>query len=339
MNIESSKPLREFNSFGFDISAEYFVSVHNTNELAEALEWSKKKNISVLILGGGSNTVLTRNVDGLVIHIAIDGYNELPVADENYANLNVGAGVNWHQLVIKTLSKKLFGLENLAMIPGSAGAAPIQNIGAYGSEIKEVITSVEVLDKTTSELSVINNSDCAFGYRHSIFKTNAGSNYVVTAINLKLCRLDNPRIEYQALRDVLNQQGIENPTSQQVFNSVSEIRRTKLPDPTQLGNAGSFFKNPVIDRHQLDTLKQTYYKLPHFDQPDGTFKLPAAWLIEQAGWKGHRAGPVGVHSKQALVLVNHGGGNGQQIAILAEQVRNDIQQKFGIALEREPVIY
>lgn len=339
MNIEFSKQLHDYNSFGFDISAEFFVSVRTTTDLKEALEWSRNKNIPSFILGGGSNTVFTRNVVGLVIHIAIDGYSEHALADKNYANLKVGAGVNWHQLVIKTLQNKLYGLEHLALIPGCAGAAPIQNIGAYGSEIKDALISVDVLDKTSGELSVLNNSDCHFDYRHSIFKTPAGNDFVVTAINLKLSRLDQPQIKYKALQDALDQRAIENAGSQQIFDSVCEIRRAKLPDPDKLGNAGSFFKNPVISRQLLDTLLQTHKKLPHFEQSDGYFKVPAAWLIDRAGWKGHRKGSVGVHSEQALVLVNLGGGNGQQIAILAEQIRNDIQNQFGIALEREPVLY
>lgn len=339
MNIETNKPLRNYNSFGFNISAEYFVSVHDVTELTEALEWSKGKNISSLILGGGSNTVFTRNVSGLVIHIAIDGYSERSLADKDYAGIKAGSGVNWHQLVIKTLNDKLFGLETLALIPGSAGAAPIQNIGAYGSEIKETLISVDVLDKTNGKVLVLSNSDCEFGYRHSIFKTPAGANYVVTAIDLKLSRLDQPTIKYKALRDALDERAIEDANSQQVFESVCEIRSAKLPDPAKLGNAGSFFKNPLINRQQLDTLLPSHKELPHFEQPDGTFKVPAAWLIDRAGWKGHRAGSVGVHSEQALVLVNLGDGNGQQIAILAEQIRTDIQQRFGIVLEREPVLY
>ncbi len=315
--------------------------MQNTESLAEALEWSKQHHYPVFILGGGSNCVFTRNVAGLVIHIAIPGI-ELPTAttiDHATATIKAGAGVNWHQLVIEALSRNLFGLENLALIPGCAGAAPIQNIGAYGTEIGDILTSVEVLNRKSGEQLTLSASDCDLGYRHSLFKTPAGSDFIVTAINLKLSRQDMPNIQYKALQQTLQSRGIENPGCQQVFDTVCEIRQAKLPDPTRLGNAGSFFKNPVISRQQLDAILKINEKLPHFPQANDNFKVPAAWLIDQAGWKGHRSGPVGVHKAQALVLVNHGGGNGQQIAILAEQIKKDILKRFGVTLEREPVLY
>ena len=339
MNIETNKPLLSFNSFGFHVHAEYFVSVRNIPELAEALQWAKQQNCSSFILGGGSNTIFTRDVSGLVIHISIGGYEKSHQSDSNFTNLKIGAGMDWHQLVTRTLDDRLFGLETLALIPGSAGAAPIQNIGAYGTEVRDMLTSVDVLEKSTGELLKLSNTDCEFGYRDSIFKRTAGNNYVVTAIHLKLSHHNKPSIKYPALRDRLNNDGIDNPDCQQVFHSVCQIRSSKLPDPAILGNAGSFFKNPVINRQQLDSLLRKHPDLPHFEQASENYKVPAAWLIDQAGWKGHRTGAVGVHSEQALVLVNHGGGDGQQIAVLAERIRHDIEQRFAISLEREPVLY
>lgn len=339
MNIESNKSLRAYNSFGFDIYADWFVSVHSQAQLSEALQWAKTSNRATLILGGGSNTVFTRDVNGLVIHIAIEGIETTTAVDEDSTLIKVGAGMNWHQLVETTLQQQLYGLENLALIPGSAGAAPIQNIGAYGTELGELLTQVEVLNTQSGETFHLDNSECEFGYRHSIFKTPAGKDYVVTAIHLKLSKKDRPKIEYKALQEILKQKNIEHPNCQQVFTSVCDIRRAKLPDPAHVGNAGSFFKNPVITRQQLDTILADHPDLPNFIQADGSYKVPAAWLIDHAGWKGHRKGPVGVHSEQALVLVNHGDGNGQQIAILADEIRNDILQRFSIALEREPVLY
>jgi len=339
VNIESNKSLRAYNSFGFDIYADWFVSVHTQAQLSEALHWARTSNRATLILGGGSNTVFTRNVNGLVIHIAIEGFEATAASDEDSTLIKVGAGVNWHQLVETTLQQQLYGLENLALIPGSAGAAPIQNIGAYGTELGELLTQVEVLDTRCGETLNLDNSECEFGYRHSIFKTPAGKDYVVTAIQLKLSNKDRPKVEYKALQEILKQKNIEQPNCHQVFTSVCDIRRAKLPDPAHVGNAGSFFKNPVITRQQLDTILADHADLPNFAQPDGSYKVPAAWLIDRAGWKGRRKGPIGVHSEQALVLVNHGDGNGQQIAILADEIRNDILQRFSIALEREPVLY
>lgn len=341
LNIESNKSLRFYNSFGFDINAEHFISVQSTESLAEALEWSKQHRHPVFVLGGGSNCVFTRNVTGVVIHIAIPGFDLPSVPSSGHATVTIkaGAGVNWHQLVIETLNRNLFGLENLALIPGCAGAAPIQNIGAYGTEISDLLTSVDAFNSKSGEQLTLSASECDFGYRHSLFKTPAGDNLIVTAINLKLSRDDLPNIQYKALQETLESRGIEKPGCQQVFDTVCEIRQAKLPDPARLGNAGSFFKNPVINRQQLDAILNINEKIPHFQQSDNNFKVPAAWLIDQAGWKGHRSGLVGVHKAQALVLVNHGGGNGQQIAILAEQIKKDILQRFGVTLEREPVLY
>ena len=337
MKIETEKSLKHYNSFGFDIRAEYFVSVASVTELHEAILWGNRKCVPTFILGGGSNIVFTRNVNGLVVHIDIRGITTEATA--GHIKVNVGAGESWHGLVAKTLEQNYFGLENLALIPGSAGAAPIQNIGAYGVEVAELLDTVEIYHRETGETFSLDNQDCQFGYRHSIFKTTAGSDYVVTAINLTLSAHDNPRFSYRALENALTASGHHAPNAQQVFDAVCAIRSAKLPNPQQVGNVGSFFKNPIINRQQLDELKTKHTQIPYYPDKHGHFKIPAAWLIEQAGWKGHQVDNVGVHHAQALVLVNHGGGNGQQIAVLANNIKQDILRRYGVPLEREPTLY
>ncbi len=330
MHIRENESLRDRNSFGFDIRAEYFCSASSIDEVKEALAWQQSKNLQLLVLGGGSNTVFTRNVSGLVLHLAIDNLAAKTSGDT--VSVAVGAGINWHSLVKSTVFNGHYGLENLALIPGNAGAAPIQNIGAYGKEVCDNLESVEVIHRTTGEQLTLSNTECQFGYRHSLFKTPKGSDFIVLGINLELSTIDDPVVTYDALAN-------KDPTAKQVFQQVCVIRSSKLPDPSVIGNAGSFFKNPIVPRLQVDALRDEYPSLPVYLQSDGSCKLPAAWLIDQAGWKGHRIDGVGVHDKQALVLVNHGTGNGQQIAILANEIRTDIKNRYNIELEREPVIY
>ena len=338
MHISENVSLRERNSFGFDISAEYFCSAASIEEVREALIWQQSKKCPLLILGAGSNTVFTRNVEGLVLHIAI---NELSTTiNDTTVTVNAGAGINWHTLVESTVFSGHYGLENLALIPGNAGAAPIQNIGAYGKEVCDNLISVDAIHQQTLDTVTLENSDCDFGYRHSLFKTKTGSDMIVLGITLRLSTIDNPVITYQALKDAIedNATGAE-PDASAVFKHVCNLRQSKLPDPSVTGNAGSFFKNPVVASQQVDALLASYPELPVYPQPGDNYKLPAAWLIDQAGWKGHRSGDVGVHDRQALVLVNHGTGSGQQIATLADEIRMDIKKRFKIELEREPVIY
>jgi len=334
MQISENVSLQARNSFGFDVSAEYFCAPTSIDEVRETLEWQRKHKHALLILGGGSNTVFTRNVTGLVMHIAIDHLT----SDANTSDImvSVGAGVNWHQLVKTTVFNNQFGLENLALIPGSAGAAPIQNIGAYGKELCDNLISVDVIDRNTGQCNTLTKEECNFAYRHSLFKTPAGASFIVTGINLKLSKEDTPQTHYQALQESL---GDTTATAQSIFNHVCQLRESKLPDPSIIGNAGSFFKNPILPRQQVDTLLQEYPELPVYSHSTTHCKVPAAWLIDRAGWKGHRKGPIGVHDRQALVLVNHGGGNGQQIATLAEEIQQDVRQRYNISLEREPVLY
>ncbi len=337
MQPEINKSLRHHNSFGFDVTAEYFTSVGSVAELTEALEWSRRKALPVFILGGGSNTVFTKNVAGLVIHVGITGIRT--TAADDTISIDIGAGCNWHKLVVDTLQQGYYGLENLALIPGLAGAAPIQNIGAYGVEISDRLHSVDVIDRHDGKSLTLSHSDCGFGYRHSLFKTDAGRNFVITSVTLNLSATDHTSVNYQALKDALQQRGITTPNAHDVFNCVCAVRASKLPDPQQIGNAGSFFKNPTLNKQQLAQLQSNCAGIPVYPQADDHFKIPAAWLIEKAGWKGHRSGAVGVHNRQALVLVNHGGGNGQQIARLATDIQQDIKTKYNIELEREPGLY
>lgn len=343
MQISQNVSLRKRNSFGFDISAEYFCEPGSLEDIAEALEWRTKHQTPLFILGGGSNTLFTRNVDGLVMHIAINHLNSEPASTpptsnqtNNTITVSAGAGVNWHELVKTTIANNQYGLENLALIPGDVGAAPIQNIGAYGKELCDNLISVDTIDRYSGELITLSNTECEFSYRHSLFKTTAGKHLIVTGIKLALSSVDNPHIGYQALKNCFTDSV---PDARSVFDHVCRIRNEKLPNPSVIGNAGSFFKNPVLPRQQVDTLKQKYADLPVYPHSDSHRKLPAAWLIERAGWKGHRQGEVGVHDRQALVLVNHGAGNGQQIAILADEIQQDIKARYNIALEREPVLY
>lgn len=338
MQIESNRCLKNNNSFGFDVTARYFIEVASEEELVTALEWGRKQSLPIFILGGGSNIVFTRNVDGLVIHMAIRHYQVISV-DSHSAEIRAGAGMIWHELVKRTLTENYYGLENLALIPGYAGAAPIQNIGAYGIEVCDVLANVETIDRISGEKRILTAAECSFSYRHSIFKTTAGANLVVTAITLRLGLVDNPVVQYQALKDAIAEARLPKAGAIDVFDLVCQIRRAKLPDPNVLGNVGSFFKNPTITRRQLDAIIAQYPEAPFFKQPDNLFKVPAAWLIDRAGWKGYRKKQVGVHDRQALVLINHGDGSGQEIALLADEIKRDIQNRFNIQLEREPVLY
>jgi UDP-N-acetylmuramate dehydrogenase len=330
--------LKALNTFGFDVKAEHFVRVSSLAELQAALAWAKLEAQPVFVLGGGSNTVFTRDVSGLVVQMNLQAL-EFASSDRSHATVVAGAGIDWHQLVEQCLSRQRYGLENLALIPGCAGAAPIQNIGAYGRELSEFLVGVETLNRSTGEVLTLPREQCRFGYRDSVFKSPAGRDLIVLGIQLRLATRDQPVWHYASLSQSLQQAGISAPSSHDVFTHVCAIRRSKLPDPAQIGNAGSFFKNPVVSDKQLRSLLQDYPGLPHYPQPDGQCKLAAGWLIEQAGWKGHRRDGVGVHADQALVLVNLGDGNGQQIAILAADIQRDIARKFDIELETEPRLH
>ncbi len=329
MEIHQKFDLKEYNTFGIAATAAHFVHIFNEYDLRSALNYANRLNLPVLVLGMGSNLLFTKDFNGLVIHIAWCGIQWV----EEFDRVTVRCGENWHSLVIQCLNKGLYGIENLALIPGNVGAAPIQNIGAYGVELSEFVYEVKALDKRTGEKVIFNNEGCAFTYRGSFFKGEEGEHFVVTEVTLQLTRVWKPNISYETLQKALVP---GKPSPQQVFDTVCNIRQSKLPDPGTLGNAGSFFKNPVIAREKLTTLQGIFANIPVIETEIADFvKVPAAWLVEKAGWKGRRHGKAAVSTTHALVLVNPGKASGQDILALAREVSASVQEKFGIALEPE----
>ncbi len=314
--------------------ARYFVQVTTVAELQEALAWARAQRVETLLVGGGSNLVLRGDVDGLVIHMAIAGrYWEQVTPDS--ATLVLGAGENWHSAVLYAASSGYRGIENLALIPGTTGAAPVQNIGAYGVELKDTLVSVTALDWQTGERVVLTNADCRFGYRDSLFKQLPGR-YVVVEVRLKLSRTRPLALGYGDLVNYFSDSPHpENLTPLEVAEAVMAVRRRKLPDPDQIPNVGSFFKNPVVPEAQWQGLVADYPDMVAYPG-DGQVKLAAGWLIDRCGWKGYRNRTVGVHNRQALVLINHSGGTGEDVLALADRIREDVMQTFGVALEMEP---
>ncbi|MDB2360662.1 UDP-N-acetylmuramate dehydrogenase [Porticoccaceae bacterium] len=326
--------LKDFNSLAIPAKAEFFCSIDSVSQLQQALVYAKQQNLQITPISGGSNLVLAADVSGLVLHINLKGVSTSMMLD-NTVDISVAAGENWHDFVTLCLNNGWHGLENLALIPGNMGAAPIQNIGAYGVELSHFLQSVDVVDVETGQPEVLTDEDCDFGYRTSIFKQSALDKYVITGVNLRLSTQPVTHVSYPALADLL--QGVE-PTPRVIFDAVCQIRHSKLPDPKEIPNVGSFFKNPIVTRQQADNLSATYPGLPTFSVEGGLTKLAAAWLIEHCGFKGSRHGKVGVHHKQALVLVNFEG-NGEDILLLAENIKNQVAEKFAVELEVEPRVY
>ena len=331
MNFKFNYSLLNHNSFSIDVKAKKFIEVKSTEELKEVLSISSDEN--KLIIGEGSNILFTKNFEGLVIHLNIGGI-VINKIDDDYRIVTAGAGENWHDLVIYCLKNGLGGIENLSLIPGSVGAAPIQNIGAYGVELKDVFVSCEVLDKRTMELENYMLDDCSFGYRDSIFKKN--KNLIITSLKLKL-KIKNHNIisDYVDIKKELIRLNIDKPTINDISNAVCKIRKAKLPDPKIIGNAGSFFKNPIINSEKLDRLKKKYKDVPAFKLKENKYKIPAAWLIETAGFKGKNYGNFGVHQNQPLVLVNYGNAKGKDIYKLSISISKIIVKIFDIKLEAE----
>ena len=331
MNFKFNYSLLNHNSFSIDVKAKKFIEVKSTEELKEVLSTSDDEN--KLIIGEGSNILFTKNFEGLVIHLNIGGI-VINKIDDDYRIVTAGAGENWHDLVIYCLKNGLGGIENLSLIPGSVGAAPIQNIGAYGVELKDVFVSCEVLDKRTMELENYMLDDCSFGYRDSIFKKN--KNLIITSLKLKL-KIKNHNIisDYVDIKKELIRLNIDKPTINDISNAVCKIRKAKLPDPKIIGNAGSFFKNPIINSEKLDRLKKKYKDVPAFKLKENKYKIPAAWLIETAGFKGKNYGNFGVHQNQPLVLVNYGDAKGKDIYKLSISISKIIVKIFDIKLEAE----
>ncbi|MCE7068342.1 UDP-N-acetylmuramate dehydrogenase [Dyadobacter sp. CY326] len=334
MQIQSNYSLRHLNTFGLESIASFFVEVASVAELTEILRDPEWKQMPKFVLGGGSNVLFTRDIDALVIHPAITGINIIK-EDENEIILKAGAGENWHAFVMHCVAKGYGGVENLSLIPGTVGAAPMQNIGAYGVEIKDVVQSVEAVAIADGKTTVFSKEDCEFGYRESVFKKALKGQYIVTGVTFVLSKKPVLNIGYGDVQKTLAEMNVTNPTIKDVSDAVIQIRRSKLPDPAQIGNAGSFFKNPEISSGQYEALKTSFPTIPGYRVSDTMVKVPAGWLIEQAGWKGYREGTIGVHEKQALVLVNYGGGEGTDIKALSEKVQDSVETKFGVRLSAE----
>jgi len=324
--------LQPLNSLAIAVHCAYFAEATEPSAALEVIAWQQAKQLPLLILGGGSNLVLCGDWPGLVLQYTNSDFQILEQNDET-ALLKVGAGYHWHALVLETSRRGLHGLENLALIPGNAGAAPVQNIGAYGVEISNVLHGVEVLDMNTRELGFLSCDECQLAYRDSLFKQPEGARYLIVALYLRLSKKFSPLLTYPALSGALPNQ---NPSPQQLIDTVVEVRKSKLPDPDVIPNAGSFFKNPVVCDELANRIKESHPDMPSYPQLDGYQKLAAAWLIDRAGWRGKSHGKVAMHSKQALVLVNPDGGSGADVMTLAELVAGDVLDKFGVALEIEP---
>jgi len=327
--------LKKYNTFGIDVTADWLVEIESEEQLLTIID--DTQDIPKLILGQGSNVLFLNDFKGIILHNNIFGKR---IIDEDNESITVAVkgGENWHDFVMWEVENNYGGIENLALIPGKVGTAPMQNIGAYGVEVKDVIVSVHAIDMTTCNPVTFTNEACQFGYRDSVFKKpeNKGK-YFINEVVFKLSKNNHQlKTGYGAIRDVLSKKKITNPRINDIAEAVIEIRQSKLPDPKKIGNAGSFFKNPFITREQLDKLLDKYPKIPFYPTENKNLvKVPAGWLIDQAGWKGKRFGPVGVHQNQALVLVNYGGATGQQIKDLADKIITDIKEKYNINLHPE----
>lgn len=335
--VQTAVSLQPYNSFGVQAQAAAFVEAHDDNEVRAALAIAQQRQLPVLVIGGGSNLLLTGDIQALVLRMASQG-KRLLVDDGEHVIVEAEAGEAWHPFVLWTLAQGLAGLENLSLIPGTVGAAPMQNIGAYGVELKDTFAGLTALDRNTGELRDFSREECQFAYRESLFK-HARDRWLILRVRFALHRQATLHLEYGPLRQRLAEQGIEQPTPADVGRAVESIRREKLPDPAVLGNAGSFFKNPLVPAAQAQALRAEYPDLVAYPQAAGDVKLAAGWLIEKAGWKGYRDGDAGVHRLQSLVLVNYGQATGQQILDLAQRIQADIEHRYGIALEMEPNQY
>ncbi|KPM31861.1 UDP-N-acetylenolpyruvoylglucosamine reductase [Croceitalea dokdonensis DOKDO 023] len=333
MNILQNVSLRPYNTFGIAVKAKAFLSVTTPLQLQKALRL--EAYAERFIISGGSNMLLTKDVDALVLHIALKGISIVEETDEAVI-IKAMAGENWHELVQWSLARNYGGLENLSLIPGNTGTAPIQNIGAYGVELKDIFVGCEAMEVKTQELVEFSKEDCKFGYRDSIFKNEAKDRYIITSVLLKLTKKDHKLLTfYGAIETELKDMGVVNPTIQNISDAVISIRQRKLPNPKEIGNSGSFFKNPVISKKVFVQFQKEHPNAPFYELPDGQFKIPAGWLIEQCGFKGKRFGDAGVHKNQALVLVNYGDASGMEIWELAMKIKSSVKTSFGIDIQPE----
>lgn len=326
--------LQKFNTFGIDVSAKLFAAFDGVEALKVLLDDKELQNQQRLILGGGSNILLTQNFNGVVLKNEIPGIEVIRDDDTSFY-VKAGAGVNWHEFVMHTVENRMAGLENLALIPGCVGAGPMQNIGAYGVELKDVFYSLEAMHIEDKTLHTFHSKDCEFGYRESIFKRKERDRFVILNVTFKLNRRPVLQTSYGSIEEELDKMHLDNIQPYHVAQAVINIRSSKLPNPKELGNAGSFFKNPVVPLNIYEQIAKDYNNAPCFPVNESEVKVPAGWLIESAGWKGKVVDRCGVHSKQALVIVNHGGASGMEILNLSARIIESIQEKFGITLERE----
>jgi UDP-N-acetylmuramate dehydrogenase len=334
--IQYDFSLQRLNTFGIDAKAKAYLHVSSIDMLSQVRNDGLLARLPRLVLGGGSNLLLTGDFAGLVLHLCTEGVG---VVREDDASIYVkaAAGENWHRFVLWTLQQGLGGLENLSLIPGNVGAAPIQNIGAYGVELKDCFHSLTAFDFETGNTFVLDRTACRFGYRDSVFKHEWRDRAVILDVTFALPKKWQPNVQYADVSQELELRGIKAPTAGQISEAVIAIRTRKLPDPTVIGNAGSFFKNPVVSAEQRSALLECHSQLVSYAQADGSFKLAAGWLIDQSGWKGKSLGAAGVYEKQALVLVNRGGASGREIAALAAAIQADVMSRFGVRIEPEPV--
>ncbi len=340
MNILESISLKTYNTMGIEARAKYFSSFSSADELGELLSLPAMSNQKRMILGGGSNILFTGDFNGWVLQNRISGLEELK-EDDHHVYVKAGAGENWHKLTQYFIQRNWAGVENLSLIPGSVGAGPMQNIGAYGVEIKDVFDQLEAFSLADKKVHTFTANDCEFGYRESIFKGRYRDQFVILNITLRLNKVPRFKTTYGAIEQELSRMGVQELSIAAIGQAVINIRRSKLPDPEKIGNAGSFFKNPSISRDRFEALKKQFPSLVAYDNPDGTVKLAAGWLIEHCGpaegvsWKGYRKGDAGVHAHQALVLVNYGNARGREIYDLSEAILQSVKQKYGVGLERE----
>ncbi|NJJ57508.1 UDP-N-acetylmuramate dehydrogenase [Pseudomonas sp. SJZ103] len=337
LQVLAQVSLKPFNSFGIDVRAQFFAEARSDADVREALAYASTQALPLLVIGGGSNLLLTQDIPALVLRMATQGIRVLQ-DDGVQVVVEAEAGEAWHPFVVWTLEQGFCGLENLSLIPGTVGAAPMQNIGAYGVEIKDVFAGLTALDRQTGELRDFSLEECNFAYRDSLFKHETGR-WLILRVRFALSRVSHLKLDYGPVQQRLAGQGITEATPSDVSRAICSIRSEKLPDPAVLGNAGSFFKNPLVSKALAEELQALYPDLVAYPQADGQMKLAAGWLIDKAGWKGFRDGDAGVHALQALVLVNYGGATGHDIANLAQRIQRDITQRFKVELEMEPNQY
>lgn len=336
MRDDTTQDLTGLNTLRLVSHAAHYFRLDNEQQLPQVTQRRHAAGQDIYVLGGGSNLVLRERISRPVVHNQLKGIRLVDETAEAFI-IEAAGGENWHDFVAACIGNGWYGLENLALIPGTVGACPVQNIGAYGVEVMDRIESVRAWDIAQGRLRIFSAADCAFSYRDSLFKKPAGLGYLITAVRFRLPKQWKPVTTYP---DLKNDPALaQNPTAQQIFDAVCRIRQAKLPDPAQIGNAGSFFKNPIVPAGKQSQLKSDYPALVSYPQADGSYKLAAGWMIEQCGWKGKSLGPVGMHHRQALVLVNHGGATAADVLVLADAVMASTQEKFGVTLEREPVLF